>query len=566
MTPYYLGIDVGTGSARAAIIDSSGTICGLAINDIQLWNPRANYYEQSSEDIWSSVCLAAKAAMAQSGLKPANIKGVGFDGTCSLVVLDRSGKPISIDPESSDGENHRNIILWADHRAGKQADKINATDHEVLKYVGGKVSVEMELPKILWIKENLQERWNKIGSFFDLPDFLTYRATGNASRSICSLACKCGYVPPDTSVSPQQGWHDDFFQSIGLAEFINENYSRMSTSQIFSAGQKVAGLSQYAANELGLLEGTPVSSGLIDAYAGIVGTLAAKIPGECGNILMEQRLAVIAGTSSCHILMINRPLFVDGVWGPYRDALLRGHWLNEGGQSATGKLIDWIIDTHPFSIQAKTLADEKGISIYDLLNEHINTLQKRQNLPFSSKLTKDLHVYPDFHGNRSPLSDPTLCGAIVGLTLDVSLDALALLYYSTLQSIGYGTRHIIEAMNNSGHNIKYLYMSGGLCKNELFVKTMADATKCPVVLPKYVEASVVIGAAICGASASEAMPIDGDKRTTLWDFMERMNGTGQIVATTAISDEIEYNERKYMVYLNMWKDQIHYRHIIEGKN
>jgi len=281
---------------------------------------------------------------------------------------------------------------------------------------------------------------------------------------------------------------------------------------------------------------------------------------------MEQRLAVISGTSSCHIVMTNRQLFIDGIWGPYRNALLRDHWLNEGGQSVTGKLIDWIIDTHPFSVQAKTLANEKGISIYNLLNEHINTLQKRQKLLFSSMLTKDLHVYPDFHGNRCPLSDPTLCGAIIGLTLDVSLDALAVLYYSTLQSIGYGTRHIIEAMNDSGHNIKCLYMSGGLCKNELFVKTMADATKCLVVLPKYIEASVVIGAAICGASASGAMPIDGDKSTTLWDFMEQMNKAGQIVVPTDISDEIEYNERKYMVYLSMWKDQIKYRHIMEGKN
>lgn len=79
--------------------------------------------------------------------------------------------------------NEQNIILWMDHRASQEAQKINQLGHSVLKYVGGKISLEMETPKLLWLKNHLREAcWNKAGYFFDLPDFLTWKATGAESR------------------------------------------------------------------------------------------------------------------------------------------------------------------------------------------------------------------------------------------------------------------------------------------------------------------------------------------------------------------------------------------------
>lgn len=78
------------------------------------------------------------------------------------------------------------MILWMDHRARKEADLINLTNHRVLKYVGGKISLEMETPKILWLKNNLprEKFWNRVGRLFDLPDFLTWKATDAVSRSV----------------------------------------------------------------------------------------------------------------------------------------------------------------------------------------------------------------------------------------------------------------------------------------------------------------------------------------------------------------------------------------------
>lgn len=108
------------------------------------------------------------------------VKGIGFDATCSLVTLDSSGDPVTCSPSK---EPHRNIIMWLDHRAMEQAKRINDTKHKVLKYVGGATSPEMEIPKMLWLKENLPtDCWDKCALFLELPEFLTYRATGDETR------------------------------------------------------------------------------------------------------------------------------------------------------------------------------------------------------------------------------------------------------------------------------------------------------------------------------------------------------------------------------------------------
>jgi ribulose kinase len=84
-------------------------------------------------------------------------------------------------------------------------------------------------------------------------------------------------------------------------------------------------------------------------------------------------------------------------------------------------------------------------------------------------------VYPDFAGNRSPLANAKLRGAIIGLTLDVDVDSLAFHYYAAIEAIGLQTRHIIESLNNAGHEIKGIFMSGGQCKNQLLIQTIAKS-------------------------------------------------------------------------------------------
>uniref|UniRef100_A0A287D881 FGGY carbohydrate kinase domain containing n=1 Tax=Ictidomys tridecemlineatus TaxID=43179 RepID=A0A287D881_ICTTR len=137
-------------------------------------------------------------------------------------------------------------------------------------------------------------------------------------------------------------------------------------------------------------------------------------------------------TSSCHMGISKDPIFVPGVWGPYFSAMVPGFWLNEGGQSVTGKLIDHLVQGHPAFPELQAKATARCQSIYAYLNSHLDLIKKTEPVGF---LTVDLHVWPDFHGNRSPLADLTLKGMVTGLKLSQDLDDLAILYLATVQAI-----------------------------------------------------------------------------------------------------------------------------------
>jgi FGGY-family pentulose kinase len=167
--------------------------------------------------------------MVQHNVDPNSIKGIGFDATCSLAVFnEETDDPVAVtgpDFDNRDG-NDRNVILWLDHRPVEETMKINATNHNLLRYVGGKMSIEMEIPKVLWLKNNMpKEKFDKC-KFYDLADALTHIATGNETRSFCSVVCKQGYVPVGVDGSVK-GWQEDFLTEIGLPDLCENNFKRM---------------------------------------------------------------------------------------------------------------------------------------------------------------------------------------------------------------------------------------------------------------------------------------------------------------------------------------------------
>jgi ribulose kinase len=166
------------------------------------------------------------------------------------------------------------------------------------------------------------------------------------------------------------------------------------------------------------------------------------------------------------------------VWGPYYNALVPGRWLLEGGESATGALVDHIIDTHPASPAAKEAARAQNIHLHEYLHIQLRRLQQERQLADIAFLTRDVHVLPYFHGNRSPRADPSLLGVVSGLSLACDVSDLAVKYLATLQALAYGTRHILDAMREKGVTTRYLFLTGGLAKNELFVQQHAGETAC----------------------------------------------------------------------------------------
>uniref|UniRef100_A0A671NDX6 FGGY carbohydrate kinase domain-containing protein n=1 Tax=Sinocyclocheilus anshuiensis TaxID=1608454 RepID=A0A671NDX6_9TELE len=463
---YYVGVDVGTASVRAALVTRDGHVTHTAEEPVNIWEPCADHYEQSSEDIWSKCCRTVKRVTQDIDVE--SVRGIGFDATCSLVALDRHFQPVAV---NHTGVRERNVLMWMDHRAAEQASRITATKHRVLQGVGGVMSPEMQPPKLLWLKENLRETcWKEAAHFFDLPDFLSWKATGSLCRSLCTLVCKWTYSPSD-------GWDDSFWSAIGLEDLMENSYSKIGQQACCPGAPVGRGLTAAAAADLGLIQGTAVGASLIDAHAGGLGLMGADVTGHhlpCEHRPVSSRMALICGTSSCHMAVSTQPLFVPGVWGPYLSAMLPGLWLNEGGQSATGRLVEHVVRGHAAYRQLEEQAERRCVSVYSYLNAHLEGMSA--DAAQLEQLTARLHVWPDFHGNRSPLADQTARGAVVGLTLSQTLDDLALLYLATIQAIALGTRHIIDAMRAAGHDITTLFLCGGLSKNALFVQTHANTT------------------------------------------------------------------------------------------
>lgn len=547
---YYLGIDVGTGSARVGIFDQIGGMAATASHPIKMWKPAPDHVEQSSEDIWRACVRATRAALKKARLPAAAIRGIGFDATCSLVVLDAQDAPLTV---STTGEAEQNVIVWMDHRAMPQTKRINRTRHPVLRFVGGAVSPEMQTPKLLWLKENLPATWRRAACFLDLPDFLTYRATGDDTRSLCTTVCKwtyLGHQGPDGA-----GWDGSYFRRIGLGEFVRDGFRRIGR-KIRPMGERVGqGLTVRAARELGLPAGIPVGVAIIDAHAGGLGLLGAKrIRRTKADSGLNRRLALIGGTSSCHMAVSSKPRFIDGIWGPYHSAMIPGLWLTEGGQSATGALIDHVIFSHAATPGLREQARRSGRSVYELLNERLELLAAAEHTAFPAELTHDLHVQPDFHGNRSPRADPTLKGVIAGLSLSANLDDLARLYLATIQAVAYGTRHIVEEMNRRGYRIDTLFVCGGGTKNPVFLREHADATGCRLLLPKEPEA-VLLGAAVLGATAAGRYP-------TVLSAMSGMTAVGQEIVPQR-GRVGRFHDAKYRVFQRLHADFTAYRRMMQ---
>jgi FGGY-family pentulose kinase len=512
---FLLAVDVGTGSARAGLFDAGGHCLARASHPIRLQRPAPDHAEHSSDDIWQAVCIAVRSACREARAAPRSVAGLSFDATCSLVALDGADRPASV---SVTGDDQWNVIVWLDHRAVAEAAEATATQHRVLDYVGGVMSPEMEVPKLMWLKRQLPAQWRRYGRLLDLADYLVWRASGVDARSDCTLTCKWTYLAHE-----RPGWQADFLRKAGLSDV--KRRARL-PERAKPIGHRAGGLTAQAAGELGLSTDCAVGVGLIDAHAGALGALGGEIAGAD----LDRRIAMIAGTSSCHMALSSAPRFVPGVWGPYFGAVAPGLWLNEGGQSASGALLDHLLD---WTAEGRAL----GRRGHEVMLRRIAELRAAEGMAFA----RDLHVLPDFHGNRSPLADPTPRGAINGLALDGSLDAAARLYYAGAVGIALGTRHILDRLGEHGYAVSHLHLTGGHAQNPLLLELYANATGCSVVLGRE-EDGVLLGTAMVAAVAA-------GRCASLADAAAAMGRTGRVIAPAA--EARSHFDARYRAYLLM---------------
>lgn len=323
-------------------------------------------------------------------------------------------------------------------------------------------------------------------------------------------------------------------------------------------------MTREAANQLGLQAGVVVASGLIDAYAGWVGTAGADIAisGADQPVGIDERITAVAGTSTCFTALSKKSRYIEGIWGPYEDWMLPGHCMAAAGQPATGELLQYVLETHPAHSSAVAKAKGENQSIFDYLNGRLEQMRVANNAPSISYLGRHYFMYGDFFGNRSPIGDEKMSGSIAGITAEKGLDNLDICYYGTLEFLAFQTRQIVDTLERGGYHFRAMLVSGSQCQNDLLMNLMATVLNIPVILQKYQTAAVCHGTAILAAEAARR-PGDGRPKG-LWATMTHMTKARKVIQPSQDKRLRDLLKVKYEVFQEQCERQQVFRQMVDG--
>jgi FGGY-family pentulose kinase len=451
-SPLFLGLDVGTQSLRAALFDLGGSCHAFATAPLETHHSRPGWAEQDAAQWWQAARIAVPEALSRAQVKPDVVAGIGLDCTACTVL-----------PCRADGAPLRRALLWMDQRAFREAEEISATRDPSLRYVSGVVSPEWMLPKALWLKRHEPAIYNQAERLIECTDWFMYRLTGEWTLSLNHVAVKWNYARPDG------GWSERMLQQVGL-----EDLPVKWPAAVVPLGRGEARLCTAAAADLGLGAGTPVAQGGIDAYLGMLG-LGAVGAGD---------LAMIMGSSTCHLAMAPSELFGSGMLGCYPDAVVEGLYTLEGGQTATGSILNWY--RQHFAGNEAAEAERTGRPVFDVLDA------KAAAVPAGCD---GLMCLDYWQGNRCPLKDPRARGTWWGLTLSHGPGHL---FRSIYEATSLGTRHILDDLARHGFRVERVFVGGGGARSGLWVQIQADVLGQPLFLPRESEACA-LGSALVAA-------------------------------------------------------------------
>ncbi|WP_292019524.1 FGGY-family carbohydrate kinase [Maritimibacter sp. UBA3975] len=469
MTKYVCAVDVGTRSARAALFDAQGVMQPREVEPFAIHVSGDDIGEYRSADIWAAVCRVVRRARDVAGVRAEDVAGLAFDATCSLVLLDGQGAGVAI------GDGGRDTIAWFDRRAQVEARQASHVGGLVIDRLGGAMSPEMQVPKLMWVRDHRPAAWAKLGSSLDLTDWLTSRSIGRVVQSHACLATKWPYH------RDAGGWQRAFLDGVGMGDLIE----RVSLPDRGAAvGEGLGPLTAEAAAALGLTTGTLVGAGLIDGYAGALGCEALAGRDGCGRAT-----AMVIGTSAGLIDTREAQPEPRGLWGPFREVIRDETWCVEGGLTHAGALLDRVLSHWP-------TIGVGGIGHDTVLGE-VEARVSQRGYAFAD----DLHVLPDPSGMRgTPISsDPG--GSIHGLRPDGSLAALAALYWRTAVALALSVEQVLDRFSESGLGSDTLVMSGGLSASPVLTQLFADATGRDILLPVRSDC-ILLGTAIAASVAS----------------------------------------------------------------
>ncbi len=521
----FLGLDFGTESVRAVLVDRSGRQAGAAVvayrrgqivpgsataKELFPGGLPAGFALQSAGDWLVAAREACREALKATG-DPVGARGlcrgIGVDFTsCTMLPCGAGGGALCEATGIDATDPHVWPKLWKHHGALSQTERINALARQRkepwLSRYGGVVGLEWLIPKVFEaVESSAQARgaamWMEAGDWF-----VWQLVGGEPVRSTCQAGYKGLW-------SAEAGYPSEEFCGALHPELAAARRSKL-PGRFVAPGNTAGNLQEIPARLMGLNDGIPVSAAIIDAHAGVPG---AGVGGP-GTLVM------VMGTSGCHMIMSERERLVPGVAGVVKDGILPGYFGYETGQAAMGDAFDLV----------RRLTGHPGFATLDAL---------AMGVPAGAGGVLALDW---FNGCRTPLMDGGLKGAFVGLTLETRPEQL---YRAALEASAMGLRWIVDTLREGGVPVERFVATGGLStKNPLFARIAAAVLGAPIEVHPA-EHGPALGAAILGALAAGAFRGAGEA-------VESMAGPKSALGPSKqIKPEMEWvraYERLYPVY------------------
>ena len=461
---YTIGVDFGTESARAVLVDvADGRELGVEVYkyrngviDERLPAPDGDvilgpdWALQDPNDYLETFRKAVPAVVAGAGIDPGAVIGVGIDFTaCTMLPTTAEGTPLcTLDEYRRDP--HAWVKLWKHHAAQPEADDINRVAAEMgetwPRRYGGKISSEWFFPKALQILREAPAIYAAADRLIEAADWVVWQLTGVETRNNCTAGYKAIW-------SAEDGFpRKEFFAALDPA-FANVVAEKMSRT-IARLGEPAGRLTEAAARWMGLRPGIAVAVANVDAH----------VSAPAVSVTEPGTLVAIMGTSTCHIIVSDTAPVIPGACGVVRDGVVPGYFGYEAGQSAVGDIFGWFVERCvPPAYHDR--ARERGVSVHDILEEDASALRPGE----SGLLALDW-----WNGNRSVLVDADLTGLMIGMTLATTA---AEMYRALIEATAFGTRVIVDAFEKGGIRIDRVVACGGLPeRNKMLMQIYADVT------------------------------------------------------------------------------------------
>ncbi|MGZ8605971.1 MAG: ribulokinase [Actinomycetota bacterium] len=463
-TKYTVGVDFGTESGRAVLVDvATGEELATAVypyangvidrhlpppDDDVLLEP--DWALQDPEDYLRTFQVTVPSVLERSGVDPSDVVGIGVDFTaCTMLPTTADGTPLCALAEWRRNP-HAWVKLWKHHAAQPEADRINTLARERgedwLPRYGGKISSEWFYSKALQILNEAPDLYVFADRLIEAADWVVWRLTGFETRNSCTAGYKAIW-------SKREGFPDaDYFAGLD-PRFANVVQEKMS-SAVTPIGERAGGLTAEAAAWTGLVPGTAVAVANVDAHVSVP---AATVTGP-------GRMVAVMGTSICHLALGATSAVVEGMCGVVEDGVIPGLFGFEAGQSGVGDIFAWFVDNAvPPEYHAAAAAE--GVDVHTILEREATALRPGE----SGLLALDW-----WNGNRSVLVDVDLTGLLVGATLSTRAPEI---YRALIEATAFGTRVIVDAFEGAGVHIDEIVACGGLPdRNPLLMQIYADVT------------------------------------------------------------------------------------------